>query len=70
MWYMKLPWEILDGMLERLTVRMKGGEIDGYTYIEEFNRVLEFARWTEDQLKDEIDRRWTLRRRCAQVFEC
>ena len=70
MWIMKLPWDVLDGLLFQLTDRMWEGDLDPEVYTQEFNKVLDFAGWTEEEMREEIDRRWELPRRAAVVFQC
>jgi len=67
---MRVSFEVLDGLLERLTERIWEKQISVDTYVAEFDLVLEFAGWTEEQFIEEIDKRWTANRKASQVFLC
>lgn len=67
---MKLSYDVLDAMLAQLADKLVAGTISLDTYFSEFDKVVDFAGWTENQLMQEIDRRWTQRMRPRQAFLC
>ena len=67
---MRLSFSVLDGLLQRLTGRVYDELIDHETYLEEYDRLVELAGWTQEELNEEIDRQWTEPRRYAEVFLC
>lgn len=67
---MRLSYDVLDAMLEQLSNKLVEGVISLDTYFVEFDRVVHFAGWTERQLLQEIDKRWTERMRARQAFLC
>lgn len=67
---MRLSYEALDAMLAQLSDRLISGVISLDTYFNEFDKVVDFAGWTERQLMQEVDKRWTQRQRAHQAFLC
>lgn len=67
---MRLSYDVLDAMLEQLSNKLIEGVISLDTYFVEFDRIVNFAGWTERQLLQEIDKRWTERMRARQTFLC
>jgi hypothetical protein len=66
----RLPFNVLDGLLRRLTDRLAERKISLQAYLDEYERVLEFAGWTDEQLQEAVDERWTAPSKPAQVFLC
>lgn len=68
---MRLSFNDLDGLLLLLADRLFAGVIDYELYVIEWERLVEFAGWTEQQYLEEIDRRWTgTSDRSPVVFLC
>lgn len=67
---MKLSYSNLDGLHAALLRRYSRGEMTFDDYNLEWDRLVEFAGWTWDEILAEIDLRWTERRRALQVNLC
>lgn len=67
---MRQSYDVLDALLRQLTDRLVSGDISLETYYVEFDRMLDFTGWTERQLMQEIDKRWSQKDRPRQAFLC
>lgn len=66
----KLSFDDLDGLLWQLTLKLWDGKLDTETYLKEWDALMAFAGWTENDYLSEIDGRWTTERRSHVVFLC
>lgn len=57
-------------MLRQLTERVFSGDMSASTYTKEYEAVLEFAGWTDDDLVEALDVRWTKQTKPAMLFQC
>lgn len=68
---MRLSFLTLDDMLQRLSERLLDGELELDDYLNEFDRLIDFAGWTWEEFLRELDSRWTGPKRKPQpVFLC
>ena len=69
----RLSFDVLDALLKRSTEKMWDDEVTFDQHLVDYETLLEFAGWTEDELLAEIDRRWeTTDRPCSTLdaFKC
>lgn len=66
----RLSFENLDALHERLMIRFRGARLDGDEYVSEFDRLVAFAGWTWDEYLAELDTRWTEKRNPVRAFVC
>jgi hypothetical protein len=68
---MKLSFDDLDGLLWQLTNHLWECNISLEVYLKEWDLLIEFAGWTEDEFLLELDGRWhSSERRSHVVFMC
>jgi len=68
---MKLGWDQLEAMLEKLTDDFLHHRIDDSEYVNEWNELIEFAGWTWEEFATEVEKRWTPQKRAeSPLFKC
>jgi hypothetical protein len=67
---MRLSYDDLNALHDRLFERLVDGRLDVATYLDEWDALVEFAGWTWEQVSAEVDRRWSTRNKSAQAFLC